>query len=60
LIAEFDGREVEYPFAELGTLVPAYAMTVHKSQGSDYPEVVMTLATQHYTGTPQEQTVQLL
>jgi exodeoxyribonuclease V alpha subunit len=48
LIAEFDGREVEYPFAELDTLVPAYAMTVHKSQGSEYPAVVMTLATQHY------------
>ena len=45
----FDGREVEYPFGELDTLVPAYATTIHKSQGSEYPAVVITLATQHYT-----------
>jgi exodeoxyribonuclease V alpha subunit len=49
LIADFDGREVEYPFGELDTLVPAYATTIHKSQGSEYPAVVITLATQHYT-----------
>jgi ATP-dependent exoDNAse (exonuclease V), alpha subunit - helicase superfamily I member len=49
LIAEFDGREVEYPFGELDALVPAYATTIHKSQGSEYPAVVITLATQHYT-----------
>lgn len=40
---------VEYPFGELDALVPAYAMTIHKSQGSEYPAVVITLATQHYT-----------
>ena len=33
LIASFDGREVSYPFGELDTLVPAYATTIHKSQG---------------------------
>ena len=49
LVAGFDGREVEYPFGELDTLVPAYATTIHKSQGSEYPAVVITLATQHYT-----------
>ena len=49
LVAGFDGREVEYPFGELDTVVPAYAMTIHKSQGSEYPAVVITLATQHYT-----------
>jgi len=49
LTAEFDGRAVEYPFGELDTLVPAYATTIHKSQGSEYPAVVITLATQHYT-----------
>jgi exodeoxyribonuclease V alpha subunit len=48
LIADFDGRQVEYPFGELDALLPAYAMTIHKSQGSEYPAVVMTLATQHY------------
>jgi exodeoxyribonuclease V alpha subunit len=49
LVAEFDGREVEYPFGELDALVPAYATTIHKSQGSEYPAVVITIATQHYT-----------
>jgi exodeoxyribonuclease V alpha subunit len=49
LVAEFDGREAEYPFGELDALVPAYATTIHKSQGSEYPAVVITLATQHYT-----------
>jgi exodeoxyribonuclease V alpha subunit len=49
LRADFDGREVEYAFAELDTLVPAYAITIHKSQGSEYPAVVITVATQHYT-----------
>jgi exodeoxyribonuclease V alpha subunit len=49
LVADFDGREVEYPFGELDALVPAYATTIHKSQGSEYPAVVITLATQHYT-----------
>ncbi len=49
LHASFDGRAVEIPFGELDTLVPAYATTIHKSQGSEYPAVVITLATQHYT-----------
>ena len=49
LMASFDGREVEYAFGELDALVPAYATTIHKSQGSDYPAVVVTCATQHYT-----------
>ena len=34
---------------ELDTLVPAYATTIHKSQGSEYPAVVIPLLTQHYT-----------
>jgi exodeoxyribonuclease V alpha subunit len=49
LVAGFDGREVQYPFGELDALLPAYAMTIHKSQGTEYPAVVITLATQHYT-----------
>ena len=48
LVAGFDGREVQYPFGELDVLIPAYAMTIHKSQGTEYPAVVITLATQHY------------
>jgi exodeoxyribonuclease V alpha subunit len=49
LVASFDGREVTYSFGELDAVVPAYATTIHKSQGSEYPAVVITLATQHYT-----------
>lgn len=45
---EFDGRKVRYDFAELDELVPAYAVSVHKSQGSEYPAVVLPLHTQHY------------
>lgn len=49
LVVEFDGREVIYPFGELDTLVPAYATTIHKSQGSEYPAVVIPITTQHWT-----------
>jgi exodeoxyribonuclease V alpha subunit len=49
LTASFDGRAVTYGFGELDTLVPAYAATIHKSQGSEYPAVVIPVLTQHYT-----------
>jgi exodeoxyribonuclease V alpha subunit len=49
LAASFDGRSVTYGFGELDTLVPAYAATIHKSQGSEYPAVVIPILTQHYT-----------
>ena len=48
LTASFDGRSVTYGFGELDTLVPAYAATIHKSQGSEYPAVVIPIMTQHY------------
>jgi exodeoxyribonuclease V alpha subunit len=48
VLVEFDGREVAYGFGELDELVLAYATTIHKSQGSEYPAVVMPLTTQHY------------
>jgi exodeoxyribonuclease V alpha subunit len=48
LIARFDGRSVTYGFGELDALVPAYAATIHKSQGSEYPAVVIPVMTQHY------------
>ena len=48
LIASFDGRSVTYGFGELDMLVPAYAATIHKSQGSEYPAVVIPMLTQHY------------
>lgn len=49
LTARFDGRQVTYGFGELDTLVPAYAVTIHKSQGSEYSAVVIPVITQHYT-----------
>jgi exodeoxyribonuclease V alpha subunit len=48
LRADLDGREVTYGFGELDELVLAYATTIHKSQGSEYPAVVIPLTTQHY------------
>jgi exodeoxyribonuclease V alpha subunit len=48
LKASFDGRSVTYGLGELDTLVPAYAATIHKSQGSEYPAVVIPVLTQHY------------
>ena len=48
VLVEFDGREVAYGFGELDELVLAYATTIHKSQGSEYPAVVIPLTTQHY------------
>ena len=48
LTVDFDGREVIYGFGELDELVLAYATTIHKSQGSEYPAVVIPLTTQHY------------
>ena len=48
LTVQFDGRDITYDFAELDELVLAYATTIHKSQGSEYPAVVIPLSTQHY------------
>ena len=42
LTVVFDDREAEYDFTQLGELEPAYAMTVHKSQGSEYRAVILT------------------
>ena len=44
----FDGRVVEYDYSDLDELVLAYAVSVHKAQGSEYPCVVIPLLTQHY------------
>jgi exodeoxyribonuclease V alpha subunit len=44
----FDSREVPYDFAELDRIVLAYATTIHKAQGSEYPAVIIPLTTQHY------------
>lgn len=44
----FDGVEVPYAYDELDELVLCYATTIHKSQGSEYPMVVMPVTLQHY------------
>ncbi|GAA4247215.1 ATP-dependent RecD-like DNA helicase [Azospirillum formosense] len=49
LTATFDGRPVTYDFGELDEIVLAYATTIHKSQGSEYPVVIIPVVTQHYT-----------
>ena len=43
-----DDREIAYDYADLDELVHAYAVSVHKSQGSEYPAVVIPILTQHY------------
>ena len=48
LAIEFDGRLVKYDVTELDELVLAYASTIHKAQGSEYPIVVMPLLMTHY------------
>ena len=48
LAVAFEGREVVYPFEELDELSLAYATTIHKSQGSEYPAVVIPLLAQHH------------
>jgi exodeoxyribonuclease V alpha subunit len=48
LTVEFDGRPVVYDFGELDELALAFACTIHKAQGSEYPAVVIPLHTQHF------------
>jgi len=45
----FDGREVRYESGELEEIALAYAITIHKSQGSEYPAVVIPLSMQHFS-----------
>ena len=48
LVAFDDDRTVEYDFSELDELVHAFAISVHKAQGAEYPAVVIPVLTQHY------------
>lgn len=48
VVVDFDGQGVPYELAELDELAHAYACSIHKSQGSEYPAVVILLTTQHY------------
>ncbi|MCE9566134.1 MAG: ATP-dependent RecD-like DNA helicase [Planctomycetes bacterium] len=49
LVVEFDGRPVEYDFNDLDELQLAYACSIHKSQGSEYPAVIIPVHYQHFT-----------
>jgi exodeoxyribonuclease V alpha subunit len=48
VVIDFEGRDVVYDFGELDEVVLAYATTIHKSQGSEYPAVVMPVTMNHY------------
>jgi exodeoxyribonuclease V alpha subunit len=48
VIIDFEGRRVSYEFSELDEIALAYAISVHKSQGSEYPVVIMPVLTQHF------------
>jgi exodeoxyribonuclease V alpha subunit len=48
LTIDFDGRLITYDYSDLDEIVLAYAISVHKSQGSKYPAVILPVTTQHY------------
>jgi exodeoxyribonuclease V alpha subunit len=48
MVVNFEGRPVKYDFADLDELALAYVLSIHKSQGSEFPCVVIPLHTQHY------------
>jgi len=48
VIITFDARPVEYDYTDLDEIVLAYAVSIHKSQGSEYPAVIIPVLTQHY------------
>ncbi|GHT97618.1 ATP-dependent RecD-like DNA helicase [Alphaproteobacteria bacterium] len=48
IFVNIDGNDISYEYSELDELVLAYAVSIHKSQGSEYPVVVMPLVMSHY------------
>ena len=48
MVVNFEGRQVEYDFGDLDEIALAYVLSIHKSQGSEFPCVVIPLHTQHY------------
>jgi len=48
VVIDFDGRPIPYDYSDLDEVVLAYAVSVHKSQGSEYPAVILPVVTQHF------------
>jgi exodeoxyribonuclease V alpha subunit len=48
VIVQYAERDVTYDYADLNEIALAWSVTIHKSQGSEYPVVIMPLYTQHY------------
>ncbi len=48
LTVQFEGRFVTYDYADINELALAWAVTIHKSQGSEYPVVILPMFMQHY------------
>ncbi len=48
IVVSFEGRQVTYDYSDLDEIMHAYAISVHKSQGSEFPAVVIPVLTQHY------------
>ncbi len=48
MVIDFEGREVRFDFSDLDNLTLAYATTIHKAQGSEYPAIIMVMTMQHF------------
>lgn len=48
VVVDFDDRKIDYDFSSMDEIVHAYAVSIHKSQGSEYPAVIIPIAAQHY------------
>jgi exodeoxyribonuclease V alpha subunit len=48
MLVDFEGHVVSYELKDIDELAPAFAVSVHKSQGSEYPAIIMPVVTQHY------------